>query len=655
MIRFLQTPSKTKKIVLGGLLILICAAMVITLIPGGFLGDSLGFGGPGQGVIVRVAGQDVTTAEVERAANRMVRQNKWPSSFMPIVLQQAVQQAVIQKALLVEAARMGVTVSDREMLEDLQQNIPMLFVNGHLLPPADYQNFVENQFNMTVPQFETLYREDMVIRKLQSVVTSSVIVPESEVRQEFQRRNAKVKLQYAIVDHSALLNSIHPTESELKSYYDSHKAGFNNALPETRKAAFVVVDTSKLAEGVKVTPADLKSYYDAHIDQFKVPDEVDVRHILIKIPEAPGGKADQKDVDAARAKAEDVLKQLKASKGADFAALAKKYSDDPGSARNGGNLGWIQRGQTVPEFEKSAFSLNKGEISGLVQSTFGFHIIQVLDKHTAHVKTLDEVKAEIEPKIAEEKAAGGAQQLADAIKSEARTTSLAKAAAKHDLTVSTASVTRNAPVPGIGNAPQFADAVFAVPHADQPAEVASVPQGYAIFQVAEITPASTPTFEQVKDKVDAEFKNAKVQELVEQKTRELADRAHANNDLAKAANEIGATLKTSDFVTEEMPVPDLGALQGEAASVFTMKPGEITGPIPVGQNGVVIRVVDRQEPSPADFDKQKDQLRESLEQRDREQYFRVFAEGLRERMTKEGKIKYNKPEYERLIPKEAAS
>ncbi len=657
MIRFLQTPSKTKKYVLGGLLLVICAAMVITLIPGGFLGSSLGFGGPGQGVVASVAGQDVTTVEVERTANRMARQQKLPNSLMPYVMQQTVQQLITEKALLAEAERLGIRISDREMLEDLQQSPlgAMLFHNGSLLPAVEYQNVVENNFSLTVPEFERLFREELILHKLESAVASSVVVTDDELRQEFLHRNAKVKFEYAMIDRAALLASLHPADSELQSYYQAHKDSYNNSLPEKRKTQFVVVDTDKLKAQVQVTPDDLKRYYDAHIDQFKVPDEVEVRHILIKTPEAaPGSQVDQKAFDAARTKAQDVLKQLKA--GGDFAALAKKDSDDPGSARNGGNLGWIQRGRTVPEFERAAFSLNKSETSGLVQSTFGFHIIQVLDKHTAHVKTLDEVKAEITPMIATTKAAPLAEQLANTIKAEARTSSLASAAAKHNLTVQTQSLTRGEPVSDLGNAPEFTNAVFVVPHVNDPADAARVPQGYAVFQVTEITPPATPTFEQVKGRVENDLKNGKVQELVQQKTRELADRAHAENDLAKAAKEVGATLKTSVPVTQDMPLPDVGALQPEqTAALFSMKQGEISGPMATGANGVVIRVVEREEPSAADFDKSKDTLRQTVEERDRGQFFQVFADSLRQRLTKEGKIKINKQELERLVPKEAAS
>src|SRR5262249_43488814 len=156
---------------------------------------------------------------------------------------------------------------------------------------------------------------------------------------------------------------------------------------------------------------DLSGYYNQHRDDYRVPEQVNVRHILIKTPSpAADGKVDQKAEDAVRVKAEDVLKQVKAS--GDFAALAKKYSEDT-TAKEGGSLGWIGRGKTVPEFEKTAFSLAKGGTSDLVKTTFGFHIIHVDDKQEAHVKTLDEVKPQIEPIIKQQKAGEAAQKAAD--------------------------------------------------------------------------------------------------------------------------------------------------------------------------------------------------------------------------------------------------
>src|SRR5438046_397491 len=202
----------------------------------------------------------------------------------------------------------------------------------------------------------------------------------------------------------------------------------------------------------EVSQQDLQNYYNQHREEFRVPEQVNVRHILIKTPlPGPDGKVDQKAVDAAQAKAQDVLKQVKA--GGNFADLAKKYSDDPGSAKEGGSLGWIGKGRTVPEFEKAAFSQPKGQIGDLVKSSYGFHIIRVDDRQDAHMKTPDEVKDQIEPLLKQQKAQQIAQKQAEALLNQARTEGLDAAAAAKGVPVITSDfVGRKDLLPGLGPA-----------------------------------------------------------------------------------------------------------------------------------------------------------------------------------------------------------
>src|SRR5208282_3122546 len=194
--------------------------------------------------------------------------------------------------------------------------------------------------------------------------------------------------------------------------------------------------TAKLTDKVPVTQAELQQYYNQHQDQYRIPETVTVRHILIKTP-TPGadGKVDQAGVDAARKKAEDIEKQLKS--GGSFAELAKKNSDDPGSAPNGGLLPPLTKGRTVPEFEQAAFNTPAGQTTDIIRTSYGFHIIRVEDKQAARVQPLDEVKAQIEPAIKQQKSAGAAQSLANAVQSAARSVGMEKAAADKGLTVIT--------------------------------------------------------------------------------------------------------------------------------------------------------------------------------------------------------------------------
>ena len=645
MIRFLQTPGPVKKIVLGGLLVVICAAMVIVLVPGGILGDAFGFqSNLGQNVVAKVGSEEISIGEVQQQARSMGRQQfprGLPQALMPFLYQRAADNLITQHAMVVQAERLGLTVSDAELQDELQHGSlsPELFPNGTFIGEQAYEDFV-SQFNMSVPQFEQAMKDDLLRRKLMDMVTGAVTVSNTELEQQFEKDDTKVKFDYAVLTADQLKKQIHPSDAELKSFFERNKQTYVNSIPEQRKVSYILIDTSKLSSQVQVTPGDLQRYYNEHMDEYRVPEQVEVRHILIKTPPpGPDGKVDPKAVDAARQKAEDILKQLHA--GADFAKLAEKDSQDTASAKNGGSLGWIQRGQTVPEFEKVAFSLPKGSTSGIVQTSYGFHIIHVDDKQEAHVKPLSEVQAQIQPLIAQDKAAQIAQNLSERVQSAARSMGMDKTAAQNNLQVtSTGFISRNDSLPGMGQSPEFMDAIFSAAQNAAP-DMTNLRQGYVVYQVTAVKPPQTPTFEQIRSRVESEFVNQQATAMLAQKTQELSDRARALHDLKKAAKEQGATLKTSELVTRKEQVPDVGAMSGPASVAFTMKPGEISGPIDSGSSGVVLSLVDREAPSQADFQKQKSQVREQVLQQKRDQMLQLFIANLREQMEKSGKIQIN--------------
>jgi peptidyl-prolyl cis-trans isomerase D len=334
--------------------------------------------------------------------------------------------------------------------------------------------------------------------------------------------------------------------------------------------------------------------------------------------------------------------------GAKLEDLAKKYSEDPGSGKQGGSLGWIGKGQTVPEFEKTAFSLPKGQISDLVKSSYGFHIIRVDDKQEAHTKSLDEVKAEIEPILKHQKGQLIAQKQAEDLLKQARAQGLdAAAAAQHIPVINSDFVARKDILPGLGPATQFMDAVFSEAEKSPP-DVAPASQGVVVFQLLAVKPASTPTFEEIRTKIEEEFKNERSSVLLSQKIQELSDRAKAEHDLKRAAKELGATMKTSDFVLPDGQVPDVGSMSGQASVAFNMKPGEISGPINSGTDAVVLAVLDNQQPTDADYATKRDQIRDQLLLQKQQERFALFVSSLVDEMTRAGKIKRNEEEIKLL-------
>jgi peptidyl-prolyl cis-trans isomerase D len=652
MIRFLQTPGPVKKYALGAILLVICVSMVWYLVP---QGSTLGIGTPGAGIVATVAGEDIHTTEVQQQARRMVEQ-QFPrggaqaNMLLPFFAQRAFDDLVNEKILIAEAHRMGFKATDDDLRDFLRQGQlgQNIFPDGKFIGQEAYQDLV-SRFGYTVPVFEVLVKDDIVVTKLRTLVSSSASVTDAEIRQQFDKQNTKVKFDYAFIKKDDILKSLHPADAELKAYFDLNQKTYVNSIPEKRQLKYVVFDTAKLVTQTEVTQQDLQSHYDQHRDEYRVPEQVNVRHILIKSPlPGPDGKVDPKEQDAARAKAQDVLKQVKA--GGNFADLAKKYSDDPGSAKNGGSLGFIGKGRTVPEFEKAAFSLPKGGTSDLVQSSYGFHIIHVDDKQDAHLKSVDEIKGQIEPLIKQQKAGQAAQAAAAELLSQARSSSssLEKAAAAKGLQVITTDfVTRNNLLPGIGTDPQFTTAAFGQT-ANAPPDQVQLHDGFAIYQVMAVKPPSTPTFEEIRSRVEQEFKNERASSLLAQKTQELSDRAKADHDLKKAAKELGAEYKTSDFVAPDGQVPDIGSMTGPAAVAFSLKPGEVSGPINSATTGAVLSVTDRQAPTDADFAAKKDQIRDALMQNKQAEVFGLFLGNLRDQMDKSGKIKKNQKELDTL-------
>lgn len=653
MIRFLQTEGPLKKIILGGLLLIICVMMVVTLVPGGMFGDYFSGGLNTSGVLARVGDREIGLQEVAQRARLMGRQQfrgNVPQSLMPFLMQRAADGLITQGAIVYEADRMGLGVSDEELRNYLHQGQfgQVFFPGGNFIGQQAYEDFVQNQFNIGVPQFEREVKAQIAQNKLLAAVGAAATVSDKDITGQVQKQDTKVKFEYAVLTLDDLKKQIKPTDAELKAFYDQNKQQYENSLPEKRKARYILIDTHKLADNMQVSQNDLQQYYNQHQDEFRIPETVTVRHILIKTPTpGPDGKVDPKAVEAAKAKADDIVKQLKS--GADFAELAKKNSDDPGSAQNGGLLPAITRGRTVPEFEQAAFSTPKGQTTGVVRTGYGFHIIRVEDKQTARVKPLDEVKAQLEPMIKQQKATLAAQGLANTVQSLARTGSLDKAAADKGLTVTnTDMLAQTDPLPGVGTSQDLASAIFSARKNDPPS-TASTPQGFAVYQVTDVQPPQTPTFEQIRAQVEEQFKTQRAQAMLAQRTQELSDRARAEHDLKKAAKELGATVKTSDMVAPTAQVPDVGPMSGSAAVAFTMKPGEISGPIQGGSNGIVLTVLERQEPTPEQVKANWDTARESLLEQKRQELEGLYVQNLRDRLEKQGKIKINRKEMERMV------
>jgi peptidyl-prolyl cis-trans isomerase D len=646
MIRFLQSGNKATKYILSALLLVLAGSMVVYLIPG-FM-NNVGAANTA-GVVATVAGEKIRTEDVSKFVQRQTATQRVPDFYVPILMQQAVRRLIQQEEVRYEAGRLGLKASDAEVRDELQNGVykQFFFPDGKWIGQKQYVDFLA-QNQMTPEVFEEQVRNEVLGRKLYEMIFAGVNVTPAEVEQNYKDKNLKIKFQYAVLNVDDLQKEIKPAEAELKAFYEKNKARYQNAIQEKRQLRYIVVLEKDAENKVTVSDAQVQREYNDRLPQYRLPERVKVRHILITTPPpGPDGKPDTKGMDEARAKAEDVLKQAKA--GGNFAELAKKYSQDPGSKDKGGELGWTDRGRLLPEFEKVAYALNPGQISDLVQTSYGFHIIQGEERDVARVRPLSEVRGEIEQTLKAQAASSALDAQATSIENAAKKVGLDSAAAQAGARVLESNpVSRTDSLPGIGPAPDVMAAVFA--NNEKGPELQRFAQGYVVYQVTKVEPARTPSFDEIKERVDKEFRSERANELLQKKVQQMADRAHVEHDLGKAAKEAGATVKTSDLVGRTSQVPDLGSMGGQASAAFSLKPGEISGPLYMGQKAAVVQVTERQEASTTDpqFAQEREGISEQLSQNKRQQALELFLGNLDSRMEKEGKIKYNKTELDRL-------
>ncbi len=655
MIRFLQTDNRMTKALLVVIIGAASVSMCVYLIPGLTGG---GASSPDTYAVVfphwysrfLSTGDTVSQVRVEQVARQQLQQRSPQYADNPMILnffeQQVGQQLVQQQVLLQEAARLGIRATDDDVRQYLHTGPTgeVIFPNGKYIGDDQYAALISQRLNMSVKDFEDSIKTDIVVRRLQALIAGGVTVGDQEVRDTYRKGNIKIKFDYAVISSDDLRKTINPSDSDLEAFFKKNGARYASAVPEQRKIAYFAFTPSQIPGGVpQPTQQQIQQYFTAHQSEYSVPEQARSRHILITVPSGADAKTDA----AAKAKAQGILKQLQA--GGNWTDLAKKNSDDPGSKDTGGELGFAQRGKMVPEFDNAIFTQKIGDI-GLVKSQFGYHIVQVEERSTAHAQSLGEVQSTIQATLLRQNEAEAEDNYAKALTSEAIKNGLDKTAAAHHLDlVTTPLVGVQGVIAALPDSSQLLTKAFASKPGD-PAQSAPTGEGYAIFQVAGVAPAHAPAFADWKTHVLDDFRDEQLPGLLGQKTTELAERAKSENNLNQAAKEMGATVKSSDLVGATGQVPDLGQVAQVAPQLFDLSVGNISGPINAQRTGVVARITDKQEPSADEIAKNFDQTRDELLDQRRGEAFNIFMSGVLADYKKHNLIRINAKQQPPSLP-----
>ena len=655
MIRFLQKENRLTKALFVVIIAAASVSMVVYLIPG-LTGQSAS--GADTFAVVYPhwysrflsAGEVISQQKVAQMATQRVQQQYPQYAGNPMIMSmiepQVGQQLVQQKILLDEAERLGIHVTNDDVRSYLQTGPAgqVLFPGGKFIGQDKYEQLIGQRFQTTVADFEDSVKDDIAIRRLESLITAGVTVSDKDVKEAYRKNNIKIKFDYAVISSDDLGKSINPSDADLEAFFKKNTARYATAVPEERTIKYFAFTADQVPGGVpQPTQQEIQQYYNAHQSEYSAPEQARARHILIKV--APG--ADAKTDAAAKAKAEGLLKQIQG--GANFADLAKKNSDDPGSKDSGGELGFAQRGRMVPEFDNAIFTQKIGDTK-IVKTQYGYHIVQVEERQAAHTQSLSEVLPTIQATLIRQKATAAQQSYAQALTSEAIKNGLDKTADAHHLqVVTTPPVSAQGVIAGLPDSTGLLTRAFQSKVGD-PAQSAPTGEGFAVFQVAGITAAHAPSFADWKGHVLDDYRAEQLPILLRQKTQDLAKQAKSLNDLAKAAKAVGATVKTSDLVGGTSQVPDLGDVGQLAPQLFDMVPGNISGPINAGRTGVVAKIDMKTEPSPDEISKNLDQTREQMLDERRGEAFQVFASNIINDYKKHGRVMYNAKQQSPQVP-----
>jgi peptidyl-prolyl cis-trans isomerase D len=616
-----------KRIMFGAAGVLLGGSMLLYLVPQG-----PATGEVSTDTVAKVGDESITVNDIRQQLNQIERNNQVPKQLESFYAQQILQNLVFQRELEYEAKRLGITVSDQERADRIRLYLPMAFNGGSFIGMDQYTALVQQRFQLTVPAFEDLIRQGLLEEKFRKLVTDGISIGPTELQEEYRHKNEKIELDYALIKPEDLEAKIAPADAEIRVEYEKNKAKY--LVPERRTVRYALLDTNQLRQTIQIPEDVLKKQYQDNIRQYELPNQVHVQHILFKTV----GQTDA-EVAETKKKADDVLKQ--ARKGAKFDELAKKYSEDPGSKDKGGDLGWIRQGQTVPEFEKEAFSLAPGQISDLVRTQYGFHIIKVLEKQTAHTKPFDEVQDALRTQAALNQADKQATDTVDQVSRAIRQSSkiaLDDLAKQYHLTVGeTRPVSASDPLLELANSQEVKDEIFRL----RPGEL-SMPirtdRGYVVLALKASFPAHQGTLDEVRDRVTSDLKKEQSVEQAKSKADELARRVKGGEKFDAAAKALGLDPKTSDSIARDGSIS--GAASGKQLSAaFNLKQGDVGPPLNLGQNWFVYLVREKVEADPANFEAQKKQLTAELLQSKREVGFEAFRSALSDRLLKEGKLK----------------
>ncbi|MBI5789503.1 MAG: SurA N-terminal domain-containing protein [Candidatus Schekmanbacteria bacterium] len=556
--------------------------LILTVIIGAFVGTIFlvwGMGERGKRDIgnfaAKVDKNYISIARFEQNYNLKKRlySNIYKEKFTPqmekeINLRQKVLDELVDRTLVIQQAeKENLSVGDDEVKNRIK-SYPSFQKDG-VFNAALYKDLLK--FNRMSPQqFEEEQRQDLLVEKMSNIIKDQAKASRAEILEEYHQRNEKIKVKFILFDPNKYVEQITPTQEEINTYFSQHRPEYEKA--GQRKVKYLFLNIQNLEPG-QISAEAVKNYYETHKDKYHRPKQVKASHILLKLtPELPQNKKDE-----IKNKAKGLLERIR--KNEDFAKLAIAFSEDPGSAKMGGDLGYFGPGRMVPAFETAAFSLPVGQVSDLVETPYGYHIIKVFDIREERTAALEEVAESIQFEIKREQSQTAADELADDIylKLSENTVKWQEVEQRGEWEEVTADFfTQKEGAPGAASDLNFRDVAFKLAGNEISAPV-KISGGRAIIQVIEKKEPYLPELAEVKDKVIQDVKKEKALQTAKDTAASALEKFRQGTTFDKLAE--GVEVKESDLVNRRGFIREIGVIAKFSQELFTLGQGQVSQPI----------------------------------------------------------------------------
>jgi len=549
---------------------------------------------------------------------------------------QAIDALINVKVIKYTARRLGLSASPDEVRRAVETH-PNLQDHGAFIGVERYKALLAAN-NIPVSEFEESIGLGLLERKIRNVISDSMEVGEKEVRDEFLRANQEAQVSFVVLKKDDFSKKVKPAEADLKAYFEAHKDKYH--VREQRRAQYLLFPLAALAPTITVTEQELKERWEQEAHE----ETVDASHILFSVKD-PAQDA------AVKAKAEAVLKRAKAAE--DFAKLAKEFSEDPGSAQQGGNLGAFSRGKMVKEFEETAFTLKPGEISGLVKTQFGYHIIKVL-RHD--ISTFESSRKSLEQAVQMDRASELLKKkTVEARQLAAKQKDLQEVGKEMKIPFEvreTGFLSKDSD-PFSNNVSQpLLDELFRLKNLGDVGNAVEHPLGQAIPKLLETKLPKPPEFTEARDRVEKDYTEIKAAELIQAEGRRLVEEARKLGGLDKAAAQAGLKVKdSSKFKRADSPDPEIGSMPAFNSAAFETEIGSVSGPFVLdgGNRITALQVKTRTGFDETEYQKKKSQVRGRFGSAWKDIYFQEYVRKVTEDLEKAGKIRINQRAIDEVI------